>query len=178
MRDMNIAKLTSVDVPLFNAIVQDLFPSVELPTVDYGKVPTLAPPPDLTCALAGLALGFRASSCRPRAVTVCGSAALSGPPCLRNGLDLFKTLHLWLEMEIPHPRCSRPLPLWCPQSPSCLFYTHRPLLPCQSSGIEGVGRRILGSSRNSRKFYRNFLLWGSGGSDTRKDPSPLKPLKC
>ncbi|XP_062072422.1 dynein axonemal heavy chain 2 isoform X1 [Lepus europaeus] len=38
MRDMNIAKLTSVDVPLFNAIVQDLFPSVELPVIDYGKL--------------------------------------------------------------------------------------------------------------------------------------------
>lgn len=38
MRDMNIAKLTSVDVPLFNAIVQDLFPNVELPVIDYGKV--------------------------------------------------------------------------------------------------------------------------------------------
>lgn len=45
MRDMNIAKLTSVDVPLFNAIVQDLFPNVELPTIDYGKVLALAPPP-------------------------------------------------------------------------------------------------------------------------------------
>lgn len=38
MRDMNIAKLTSGDVPLFNAIVQDLFPNVELPVIDYGKV--------------------------------------------------------------------------------------------------------------------------------------------
>lgn len=38
MRDMNIAKLTSIDVPLFNAIVQDLFPSIELPVIDYGKV--------------------------------------------------------------------------------------------------------------------------------------------
>uniref|UniRef100_A0A8C5V6J6 Dynein axonemal heavy chain 2 n=1 Tax=Microcebus murinus TaxID=30608 RepID=A0A8C5V6J6_MICMU len=38
MRDMNIAKLTSVDVPLFNAIVQDLFPSIELPVLDYGKL--------------------------------------------------------------------------------------------------------------------------------------------
>uniref|UniRef100_A0A8C6W7X2 Dynein axonemal heavy chain 2 n=1 Tax=Nannospalax galili TaxID=1026970 RepID=A0A8C6W7X2_NANGA len=38
MRDMNIAKLTSVDVPLFNAIVQDLFPNVELPVIDYGKL--------------------------------------------------------------------------------------------------------------------------------------------
>lgn len=43
MRDMNIAKLTSVDVPLFNAIVQDLFPNIELPVIDYGKV--FAPPP-------------------------------------------------------------------------------------------------------------------------------------
>uniref|UniRef100_A0A452F4R1 Dynein axonemal heavy chain 2 n=1 Tax=Capra hircus TaxID=9925 RepID=A0A452F4R1_CAPHI len=38
MRDMNIAKLTSIDVPLFNAIVQDLFPSIELPVIDYGKL--------------------------------------------------------------------------------------------------------------------------------------------
>ncbi|XP_006899240.1 PREDICTED: dynein heavy chain 2, axonemal [Elephantulus edwardii] len=38
MRDMNIAKLTSVDMPLFNAIVQDLFPSTELPVIDYGKL--------------------------------------------------------------------------------------------------------------------------------------------
>lgn len=38
MRDMNIAKLTSADAPLFNAIVQDLFPSTELPVIDYGKV--------------------------------------------------------------------------------------------------------------------------------------------
>uniref|UniRef100_F7E952 Dynein axonemal heavy chain 2 n=1 Tax=Callithrix jacchus TaxID=9483 RepID=F7E952_CALJA len=38
MRDMNIAKLTSVDVPLFNAIVQDLFPNTELPVIDYGKL--------------------------------------------------------------------------------------------------------------------------------------------
>lgn len=46
MRDMNIAKLTSVDVPLFNAIVQDLFPSIELPVVDYGKVSPFNAPPD------------------------------------------------------------------------------------------------------------------------------------
>uniref|UniRef100_A0A671EZX1 Dynein heavy chain hydrolytic ATP-binding dynein motor region domain-containing protein n=1 Tax=Rhinolophus ferrumequinum TaxID=59479 RepID=A0A671EZX1_RHIFE len=38
MRDMNIAKLTSIDMPLFNAIMQDLFPSIELPVIDYGKV--------------------------------------------------------------------------------------------------------------------------------------------
>ncbi|XP_039605580.1 dynein heavy chain 2, axonemal [Polypterus senegalus] len=38
MKDMNIAKLTSVDLPLFNAIIQDLFPGVETPTIDYGKL--------------------------------------------------------------------------------------------------------------------------------------------
>ncbi|KAG8148176.1 hypothetical protein E2320_022465 [Naja naja] len=35
--DMNIAKLTSGDVPLFNAITQDLFPGIECPVIDYGK---------------------------------------------------------------------------------------------------------------------------------------------
>lgn len=35
---MNIAKLTSIDLPLFNGIIQDLFPAVETPTIDYGKV--------------------------------------------------------------------------------------------------------------------------------------------
>ena len=38
MRDMNIAKLTSQDLPLFLGIVQDLFPGVETPVIDYGKV--------------------------------------------------------------------------------------------------------------------------------------------
>ncbi|GCB85596.1 hypothetical protein scyTo_0026243, partial [Scyliorhinus torazame] len=38
MKDMNIAKLTSIDLPLFNAIVQDLFPGVETPVLDYGKL--------------------------------------------------------------------------------------------------------------------------------------------
>ncbi|MCI4377271.1 hypothetical protein PGIGA_G00201730 [Pangasianodon gigas] len=38
MKDMNIAKLTSVDLPLFNGIIQDLFPAVETPTIDYGKL--------------------------------------------------------------------------------------------------------------------------------------------
>lgn len=39
MKDMNIAKLASVDLPLFNGIIQDLFPAVETPTIDYRKVP-------------------------------------------------------------------------------------------------------------------------------------------
>ncbi|CAB1351572.1 unnamed protein product [Coregonus sp. 'balchen'] len=38
MKDMNIAKLASVDLPLFNGIIQDLFPAVETPTIDYGKL--------------------------------------------------------------------------------------------------------------------------------------------
>nr|XP_048689619.1 dynein axonemal heavy chain 2 isoform X1 [Caretta caretta] len=38
MKDMNIAKLASVDVPLFNGIIQDLFPGIESPVIDYGKL--------------------------------------------------------------------------------------------------------------------------------------------
>uniref|UniRef100_A0A8D0HGT5 Dynein axonemal heavy chain 2 n=1 Tax=Sphenodon punctatus TaxID=8508 RepID=A0A8D0HGT5_SPHPU len=38
MKDMNIAKLTSSDVPLFSAIIQDLFPGIECPVIDYGKL--------------------------------------------------------------------------------------------------------------------------------------------
>ncbi|KAM4612372.1 dynein axonemal heavy chain 2 [Polymixia lowei] len=38
MKDMNIAKLTSVDLPLFSGIIQDLFPTVETPTMDYSKL--------------------------------------------------------------------------------------------------------------------------------------------
>nr|XP_057923809.1 dynein axonemal heavy chain 2 isoform X2 [Doryrhamphus excisus] len=38
MKDMNIAKLTSADLPLFNGIIQDLFPDVETPVIDYGKL--------------------------------------------------------------------------------------------------------------------------------------------
>ncbi|XP_052234681.1 dynein axonemal heavy chain 2-like isoform X14 [Dreissena polymorpha] len=38
MKDMNIAKLTSVDLPLFNGIMSDLFPGIETPSIDYSKL--------------------------------------------------------------------------------------------------------------------------------------------
>ena len=38
MKDMNIAKLTAGDLPLFNGIMSDLFPGVDTPTIDYSKV--------------------------------------------------------------------------------------------------------------------------------------------
>ncbi|KAM4675882.1 dynein axonemal heavy chain 2 [Discoglossus pictus] len=38
MKDMNVAKLTSVDLPLFSDIMQDLFPGIDTPTADYGKL--------------------------------------------------------------------------------------------------------------------------------------------
>lgn len=47
MKDMNIAKLTSADLPLFSGIIQDLFPAVKTPDIDYSKVlhyPTEASP--------------------------------------------------------------------------------------------------------------------------------------
>lgn len=38
MRDMNVAKLTSDDLPLFLDIVTDLFPNVDVPSVDYAEI--------------------------------------------------------------------------------------------------------------------------------------------
>jgi dynein heavy chain len=38
MKDMNIAKLTADDLPLFNGIVSDLFPGVETPLLDYSQM--------------------------------------------------------------------------------------------------------------------------------------------
>ncbi|XP_033636218.1 dynein heavy chain 2, axonemal-like isoform X2 [Asterias rubens] len=38
MKDMNVPKMTAVDLPLFNGIVADLFPGVDTPVIDYGKM--------------------------------------------------------------------------------------------------------------------------------------------
>ncbi|KAM8760834.1 dynein axonemal heavy chain 2-like [Acanthopagrus schlegelii] len=38
IKDMNTAKLTSTDLPLFDGIIQDLFPGLETPVTDYGKL--------------------------------------------------------------------------------------------------------------------------------------------
>ncbi|XP_048885226.1 dynein axonemal heavy chain 2 [Brienomyrus brachyistius] len=38
MRDLNVAKLTSIDLPLFDNIIQDLFPATESPTNNYSKL--------------------------------------------------------------------------------------------------------------------------------------------
>ncbi|CAB0007849.1 unnamed protein product [Nesidiocoris tenuis] len=38
MKDMNVAKLTSDDLPLFNGVCKDLFPSVDVPTIEYSTL--------------------------------------------------------------------------------------------------------------------------------------------
>ena len=38
LRDSNLPKFLYDDVPLFMAIIQDLFPGVEIPNVDYGTL--------------------------------------------------------------------------------------------------------------------------------------------
>jgi dynein heavy chain len=40
MRDSNIPKFLKDDLPLFQALIQDLFPGVEIPAVDYGALQT------------------------------------------------------------------------------------------------------------------------------------------
>ncbi|XP_037928394.1 dynein heavy chain 2, axonemal [Teleopsis dalmanni] len=40
MRDMNVARLTAADLPLFNGIMSDIFPGVVLPVIDYSYFKT------------------------------------------------------------------------------------------------------------------------------------------
>uniref|UniRef100_A0A1I8MW68 Dynein axonemal heavy chain 2 n=1 Tax=Musca domestica TaxID=7370 RepID=A0A1I8MW68_MUSDO len=40
MRDMNVARLTANDLPLFNGIMSDIFPGVEVPLIDYSDFQT------------------------------------------------------------------------------------------------------------------------------------------
>ncbi|XP_026846886.1 dynein heavy chain 2, axonemal [Drosophila persimilis] len=37
MKDMNVARLTANDLPLFNGIISDIFPGVNLPVIDYSE---------------------------------------------------------------------------------------------------------------------------------------------
>ena len=38
MRDSNVPKFLKDDLPLFSAIIQDLFPSIEITEADYGEL--------------------------------------------------------------------------------------------------------------------------------------------
>jgi dynein heavy chain len=38
MRDSNVPKFLADDLPLFFALIQDLFPGIEIPPVDYGDL--------------------------------------------------------------------------------------------------------------------------------------------
>lgn len=38
MLDMNAPKMTAQDAPLFLSLVEDLFPNVSIPQIDYSKV--------------------------------------------------------------------------------------------------------------------------------------------
>jgi dynein heavy chain len=38
MLDMNASKMTAQDLPLFENLVEDLFPNIIIPKIDYSKV--------------------------------------------------------------------------------------------------------------------------------------------
>ena len=38
MRDFNVPKILEQDLPLFRGIIKDLFPTVVVPIIDYGKL--------------------------------------------------------------------------------------------------------------------------------------------
>jgi dynein heavy chain len=38
LRDVNVPKFLKDDVPLFENIINDLFPGIERPTIDYGEL--------------------------------------------------------------------------------------------------------------------------------------------
>jgi len=40
MRDSNIPKFLADDLPLFNALIQDLFPNIPIPDANYGMLET------------------------------------------------------------------------------------------------------------------------------------------